>query len=149
MKGHPRWFHPLVMVVASSLLLSGLLLAPSMLMMRAEVDVPWHLDGSQRVGVAAWHALSAMLATWVVGALWTVHMRAGWRRRLQRVSGALLVGLIALLAGSALGIYYLGDESLSVWAAWVHLVVGGGVAMPFAWHAWWAPWRRHRAMRPH
>lgn len=149
MKGHPRWFRPGLMAVALSLLLSGLLLAPSMLMMRAEVEVPWHLDGSQRVGVAAWHALSAMLATWVVGALWTVHMRAGWRRRLQRVSGALLVGLLSVLAGSALGIYYLGDESLSVLAAWVHLVVGLVILLPFAWHAWYAPWRRHRTMKPH
>ncbi|MBU0917033.1 MAG: hypothetical protein KKD97_11855 [Gammaproteobacteria bacterium] len=118
-----------------------------MLMMRAEVDVPWHLDGSQRVGVAAWHALSAMFGTWVVGALWTVHMRAGWRRKLQRVSGAVLVCLLSMLAGSALGIYYLGDEWLSVLAAWVHLVVGLVVVLPFAWHAWWAPWHRDRTMK--
>lgn len=149
MKGHPRWFRSALMAVGASVVVSGLLLAPSMLMMRAEIDVPWQLQGSQRVGVAAWHALSAMFATWVVGALWTVHMRAGWRRRLQRVSGAFLVGLLSVLALSALGIYYFGDEAWSLVSAWLHLGVGLLITLPFAWHAWYAPWRRHRAMKPH
>lgn len=147
MRGHPRWFKPGLLVVAASLLLSGVLLAPSMLMMRAEMDVPWHLDGGQRVLVAAWHALSALLGTWTIGALWTVHMRAGWRRRLQRLSGVMLVSLLAILALSALGIYYLGDEEWSLLTAWVHVVVGGVIVLPFVWHVWIAPWRRMRLIK--
>ena len=64
-----------------------------------------------------------------------------------RIGAAMLVSLLAILAISALGIYYLGDEAWSVTTAWVHVVVGGVIVLPFVWHVWIAPWRRMRVVK--
>ena len=145
MKPYPGWFKRLLMLVASALWLTGLLLTPTLLMMRTDMDVAWQLASGQRIGVAATHAGAAMLALMMVGSLWTVHMRAGWRKRRQRASGAILCVGTAALALTALVLYYSGDESVAAIAAWIHVGVGVALLLPFGWHAWFAPARRHHA----
>lgn len=132
MTGYPKWFSRLLWWVSVLLLATGLLLIPTMLDMRLEWDVPWRLEGDQRVYVAAAHFVVGFALIWVTGALWTVHMRHGWRRKQNRLTGALLAGGLAVLILTAAGALYAGDEALSLWSSLGHTLLGltGVVLMP-------------------
>lgn len=134
MKGYPRAFLPSFWLLCAGLLTSGLLLAPTTLDLRLGWDMAWRLPASNHIAVAAVHAGLSWVACMVVGALWGVHMRAGWRKRRQRRSGTLLTSLLLLLMASALGVYYLGDAALADPVALAHLVLGLVLALPLAWH---------------
>ena len=85
------------------------------------------------LGVAL--ALSfAFVVLSMFGALAAVHMRAGFRRQRNRTTGLLLLSAFVVLALTALGIYYLGDEKFGVWASTIHLVVGLLVSSPLGLH---------------
>jgi hypothetical protein len=141
MKGYPRGFRRLLLATLLAVALSGLLLVPTLLTMRADVELAWRLPASGRVGMAALHAGVGMLLLALCGALWSVHMRAGWRKHRQRGSGGTLTVAITTLALSALALYYAGDETWSTAAAWIHLAAGLALAGVFGWH-----WRcAHRA----
>jgi hypothetical protein len=81
------------------------------------------------------------------GALWSIHMRAGWRRREQRRSGLLLALLFVALALSAVGIYYSGDAGLADWTSYGHLAMGWSLVAILGWH--WIRGRRLRRMHGH
>jgi hypothetical protein len=134
MKGYPRWFRPTVMAIAFALYVTGCLLAPTTLQLRLDIAVPWRLGAGARIGMAALHATAALLAMLAIGALWSVHMRVGQRRPGQRRSGWLTVVPALLLAASAVGLYYLGDETWAERVALLHLVLGLALALPFIWH---------------
>ena len=91
--------------------------------------------------LAALHAAGGFALLLPMGALWSVHMRSGWRRRQQRASGLLL-----RLALTALGVYYAGEESLGTAAALLHLGLDALLAAPFGWH-WVHGQRAIRARR--
>lgn len=57
----------------------------------------------------------------------------------------ILVLMLAFLAISAVGIYYLGDDSLAMWAALAHLCVGLTMVLPLVWH--WRHGRQNRLQR--
>lgn len=152
MKGYPRWFVPLLVGALLLMLGTGLLLTPTTLALRTEFALPWRLPGPGRVLVAALHAAGGFMLLLVVGALWSVHMRSGWRRHRQRASGLLVGVLLLVLTASAIAVYYIGDETLGTVAALVHLGVGLVLVGPFGWH--WVHGRRarhssHPAVRAH
>lgn len=142
MKGYPRWFVPLLVGALLLMLGTGLLLTPTTLALRTEFALPWRLPGPGRVLVAALHAAGGFVLLLVVGALWSVHMRSGWRRHRQRASGLLLSVLLLILTASAVAVYYAGDETLGTIAALVHLGLGLLLVGPFGWH--WVHGRRVR-----
>lgn len=140
MKGYPAWFSTALYLTLLVLLASGALLAPGTLVMKAEWDLAWRLPGEARVWTAAAHALFGFAAMMFTGALWSIHMRAGWRRGKQRASGLMVAIGMLLLCVSAVLIYYLGDEVWGARTAVFHLVLGGLLVLPFGWH-----WLRRRA----
>jgi hypothetical protein len=133
-KGYPRWFQPALLAGSLGLYLSGCLLAPTTLQLRAEWELAWRLGADARIGMAALHAVLAFAVLMFVGALWSVHMRSGWRRHRHKGSGLLVVLPTLLLALTGVGVYYLADEALSNLAALVHLVLGMPLLLPFVWH---------------
>ena len=141
MKGYPKWFLRALGAATLLVWVTGGLLAPTTLVLRANAEIA-RLPGSARVLMAALHAAGGMALTLLVGALWSVHMRGGWRRRRQRASGLLLGLMLLLLMITAVGIYYLGDETWAATAAFVHLAIGLALAGPFGWH--WVKGRRAR-----
>lgn len=141
MKGYPRWFLRALIAAVLLIFISGGLLAPTTLVLRADIDMA-RLPGGARIALAALHAASGFAMAMLVGALWAVHMRSGWRRHRQRGSGLLLVAVLVLLALSAVGIYYLGDDTLGALAAFLHLGLGLALAGPLGWH--WVRGRRAR-----
>lgn len=140
MTGYPRWFVPALVGTLALMAVTGLLLAPSTLTMRLDLALPWRLPGPARVLMAALHAAGGFALLLLLGALWSVHMRSGWRRRQQQASGLTLGLLLLGLAATAVGVYYAGDELLGVAAALVHLGLGVALAAPFGWH--WMHGRR-------
>jgi integral membrane sensor domain MASE1 len=142
MKGYPRWFVPALIAAMLLMLLSGALLAPTTLALRGEVTLPWRLAAGARIGWAAAHAAGGFALLMLVGALWSIHMRSGWRRRRQRASGLMLGMLLLALAASSVVIYYAGDEAVGTAAAFLHLGLGVVLVLPFGWH--WLHGRRRR-----
>lgn len=132
--GYPAGFTRLLHATLAALLLTGLILVPGALEMRLEWEVPWSLAGSQRVPAAAGHATSFFLTLLLLGALWTVHMRAGWVRRENVLSGGTLLAAFGLLAASGLALYYAGDETLGRIAFIIHLGTGLGLPLMLAAH---------------
>lgn len=148
MTQYPKWFLPALLALLLLVLLTGLGLTPTTLALRAEWNLPWRLGGGDRLWVAALHSAVAFGLAAVVGALWSLHMRSGWRRRRQRISGALLGGALCVLAASAVGVYYIGDERASAVAAFVHVGAGLFATAVFGWH-WMRGRASRRALRPH
>jgi hypothetical protein len=134
MKGYPRWMLPLVLTTTAAIVVTGLLLAPGTLVTRAELDLSWMLPADGRLATAALHAAVGFTIMLLVGALWSIHMSAGWRKGRHRVSGLSLALLMAALALSAVGVYYFGDEVLAAAAALAHLVLGLLLMVVFGWH---------------
>lgn len=69
------------------------------------------------------HGVAAYAAAVAFGSVLPLHARAGCRQRRNRLSGLVSVGALALLIGSALLLYY-GGEQTQAWARLVHLAVG-------------------------
>lgn len=143
MKGYPRWFLPTLVGTLLLILVSGLLLAPTTLLMHAELMLAWRLPAATRMTMAALHAVGGFAGMLLIGAVWSVHMRSGWRRQKHRASGLALALMLLVLCASAVAIYYLVDEMLAALTALLHLAVGIALVLQFGWH--WARGRRsHR-----
>jgi hypothetical protein len=137
MKGYPRSFKKTLLTSSALLYLSGALLAPTTLAMRWDWPLAWRLGADARIGMGAAHAALAFVFMTLLGALWSLHMRAGWHRHQQRISGAVLVVSCITLALTAIGVYYLADENLSNLCAGTHLLIGTLLLFPFLWHHLW------------
>ncbi len=134
MGGYPRWFPWVLICLLAGLFISGGLLLPTLLDMRLEWDVIWRLGGSQRIAVAALHVGLGFILLAALGALAVIHMRLGWRRRQNRFSGALLPVLIMGLTLTGLGIFYFGDDDLSLLASVSHTAIGLTLELMFIQH---------------
>lgn len=135
MLGYPRRFQLVMWTVLSLLAVTGLALLPGALELKWEMDVPVHLPAGWRVGVAAFHALGAFGTLCLLGALFALHMRMGWRRQKNLKSGITTVTVLAALALTALGVYYLADEALSLWSSGLHIALGLSGIAAVTWHA--------------
>lgn len=138
MRGYPKWFSPsFISFFLGVLFLSGLLLTPTTLEMKLEWSVPWRLGSDSKLFVAATHAFFSLAALVIVGALSSVHMRQEWKAGKNRSSGVTLLATFAFLCISGLGIYYFGNELLSVISSVSHLVVGILFLLVYVWHIFW------------
>jgi len=145
-KGYHPGFRRLVIGTVIALIATGLLLAPTTLDMRLQWEMPWRLPGEARVWTAALHTLVSYLMLCLLGILWMVHMRAGWRRRRNHWSGIAMVTLMSVLTLTGVGIFYLGEARASVVASTAHLALGLGIPFLFLYH--YLNGRRERYLRP-
>lgn len=133
MKGYPRWFSKnRITALVAVVFLTGLFLLPTTLDFRLNWDVPWRLSGGQRIYVVAAHVLFGFLMMMVLGALWSIHMRVGWRQKRHRRSGIILAFVWVLLMVTGVGIYYCGQEWLVNLTSLCHTVIG--VLVVFAYY---------------
>ena len=135
MKGYPHGFLRALVAVMLAAFVTGLGLAPTTLALRFEL-IPdgWRLPGGWRILCAALHVTATLALLAMAGSLWSIHMRAGWRRHTRRRSGGLLVALLVALAITAVVVFYASEESAGAWAAGLHLGLGLAVTGPLAWH---------------
>lgn len=127
MAGYPRGFYSFLALVFIALTASGLLLLPHMLTMRLDWEQPVQVSSEIRLASAALHCATAFLVMTLLGSLATLHMRSGWQRRSNRISGVITTSLFLILTATAVSIYYFGDEELSQWSSIIHSV--GGLAL--------------------
>jgi hypothetical protein len=130
MRGYPKWFPRFVIGSVAALFVTGCLLIPTALFFRLEWDVPWRLVSGAHIAVAVVHVALAFVVLGLIGAIWSVHMRLGWRRHQSRVTGAGLVAIFISLALTGLGLFYIGEAQ--TWLAAtsiIHMVIG--IASPF------------------
>lgn len=142
MRGYPRWFPRLLAAGVGLLGVTGLLLGTNTLEMRADIQLGWHVAEAARTWSTALHALAGFLIMMFCGALWSIHMRAGWRRGEHRRSGLALALVLVGLALSAIGIYYSGDAVAADWLSYGHLIAGIAWVALLVWH-----WIRGRRLR--
>jgi hypothetical protein len=83
---------------------------------------PEHHPAQQWTLIA--HGVAAYAFLIVAGAMIPVHIALGWKTRRNLGSGLTLAGTLVLLALTALGLYYLGDEIGRHWVSVVHWSVG-------------------------
>lgn len=70
-----------------------------------------------------WHGISAAFALLAFGAVLPGHIRSAWRVRVNRLSGAAMVLVMAALMLSGLLLYY-GEEEWHDSVLWAHWIVG-------------------------
>lgn len=134
MIGYPRGFYLFLLGVLTLLVGSGVMLVPSLLDMRLGWEVPVSISGDLRLDSAAVHSLAGFLTLGALGSLTTLHVRRGWHRRLNHVSGTALLVLFPALLITAVAIYYLGDPDLSLLASVTHTLLGLAVTATLLWH---------------
>lgn len=123
MKAYPRRFLPALVGSFAALALTGLMLVPGVLDLRFGLDVVWRLNGPASTPVAAVHAAAAFLVCGFAGALWSIHMRAGWHSRRHLLSGPACFGCLIGAALAALGVLYLGEPGWLAAASAAHTVL--------------------------
>lgn len=124
MKGYPRRFLPGLVTTFVVLAISGFLLLPTALEFRLGFDVAWRLPGDQRLWVAGLHSALGLAMCAFAGALWSLHMRVGWRSRRHVVSGICTVAVLTGAALTGIGLLYLGNKTWLTSASVAHTVVG-------------------------
>ncbi len=70
------------------------------------------------------HGGVAMAALLLLGALFPLHMRLGWRSGRNRLTGPGMVAFNGLLIVTAFGLYYSGSDSVRPWVSEMHMVIG-------------------------
>ena|ERR1700757_4274359 len=80
------------------------------------------------------HGVTSYALLVAIGSLLPLHVRAGWLRRRNLVTGILVTASMTVLSVTALVLYYGGEETQVV-AKWVHLAVGGCCILLFPAHA--------------
>jgi len=148
MNGYPSAFTLLLRLAFLVVIITGVLLVPNALDMRLGWSLPWSLSSSARTWFVSSHAASYYLTLLMVGALWTVHMRAGWLRRENIISGMALISALALLALSGLLLYYAGEDNVVNAAVLAHVGVGLLLPAVLIVHIFGARRAQSRAVRP-
>jgi hypothetical protein len=69
------------------------------------------------------HGVSSYALLVAVGSLLPVHIRRGWQRRRNLLTGLSVTGAVTILGVTALVLYY-GGEEMRAPAKWLHLILG-------------------------
>jgi hypothetical protein len=108
-----RWLRWLVYATAVALFVTG---------------VAWwclaDASGSLRFYLMAAHGLGAMLFLVLLGAVIVLHVRTGWQRKSNRLSGTIVLGFVTALSLTAFGLYYIGSEMIRDVTSTLHLGLG-------------------------
>lgn len=80
------------------------------------------------------HGGAAMAMLVLLGALLPLHVRVGWRRGRNRISGILMLASNAVLVGTAFGLYYLGSDTVRHWTSETHTALGFALPLLIAAH---------------
>ncbi|MEK2644182.1 hypothetical protein [Bdellovibrio sp. BCCA] len=135
MIGYPKWFSKnLIHSIFFLSFVTGALLFPTILVLKLEWNFPWRLPTEQRDWIVILHVVLGFTVFTVLGALSSVHVRLGFRKKAKRVSGVALMSFIVGLGMTGMGILYLGDEKLSTYASVVHFSIGTLLTLSYVIH---------------
>ncbi|HEX8936699.1 MAG TPA: hypothetical protein VF776_00380 [Sphingomicrobium sp.] len=94
---------------------------------------PEHHPAQHLVLIA--HGIAAYAFLIIGGAMIPVHITLGWNIRRNLKSGLTLAAACLILAVTALGLYYIGDEVSRNWVSTTHWIVGLVLIPAFLIHA--------------
>ena len=135
-QGYPASFAPLLMAGLALVLATGLALVPLLLVFQWEWwDFPWKPSGLTRIVLTASHVVSGFLVLALIGAVWTVHARAGWLRQERHISGTGLLMAVGILTVTAPLLLYVSHEESLTWIATAHTAIGGLLPLILLGHA--------------
>ena len=80
------------------------------------------------------HGVSSYAILVVIGSLLPRHVRSGWVRRRNIVTGLTVTAMMTVLAATGLALYYSGED-LHTPVKWLHVVFGLGCFVLFPVHA--------------
>jgi len=80
------------------------------------------------------HGVSAYALLVAVGSLLPLHVRSGWLRKRNVITGVMITAIMVALSVTALMLYYGGEETQAA-AKWLHLAFGLGSFVLFPAHA--------------
>jgi hypothetical protein len=124
----PRWHEWAIYLGFAALLVTGLAWLGLDRWVRVAGDFgPEHHPAQNWMLIV--HGTAAYLFLLVAGALIPVHVKVGWSIDKNRTTGVTLASILGLLAVTALGLYYLGDDAARSWSSLAHWVIGI-VALP-------------------
>lgn len=124
----PRWQEWSVYLTFGVLLVTGVawLLLDNFVQVAGEFG-PEHHPAEHLTLIV--HGIVAYVFLVVGGAMLPVHIALGWNTKRNHKSGVVLVATLLMLAGTALGLYYLGNEVLRHRVSIIHWVAGV-IALP-------------------
>lgn len=70
------------------------------------------------------HGAAALIVIFLLGMIWSAHIRHAWIRRHNRLAGGLFGAVIVLLVASGYGLYYFNGEGLRSLTEWLHWLCG-------------------------
>ena len=94
------------------------------------------------------HGAAAMLELLLVGIVIALHAAAAWRERKNRFLGALLGGILAVLALTGYLLYYSGSDETRAASSLVHWLVGLALPAALGVHVWLGRRAAQRASAP-
>ena len=121
----PRWQETLLLAVMAGLVASGAVWLVFHHLLPVRDDMGTHPAEAWSLRL---HGGLAMAVLVLVGMLLASHVLPAWRRGLNRGSGGLMLGTMALLTLTGYLLYYLGTPSLRDAVSWLHW--GVGLAVP-------------------
>jgi len=130
----PRWQEWAVYLSLGGLTVTGLLWLVFDQWVRVEGEFGPEHNPAQSWLLTA-HGVLAYAFLIVAGAMIPVHIILGWRTRRNLWSGISVASLCLILATSALGLYYLGEDAARSWASLTHWSLGIAVLPIFLIHA--------------
>ncbi len=138
----PRWQRWGVYGLTSTLLISGgaWLIFEHFIRIESEFGTD-HSPWQHRWLVV--HGVAAMPMIWLIGVLWTAHIKRGWAQHKNRVTGGVLIAMFTALTLSAALLYYLSDDAWRSVSSAAHWVLGLALIVGLPGHIWWG--RRHGA----
>jgi hypothetical protein len=80
------------------------------------------------------HGGVAMVTLLLLGALFPLHIRLGWRSGRNRLTGPAMMAFNAVLIVTAFGLYYSGSDAVRPWMSDIHIVLGFAVPALFVLH---------------
>ncbi|WP_432259229.1 hypothetical protein [Cupriavidus sp. TMH.W2] len=98
------------------------------LVVEPEVQAPW-MAWSMKA-----HGAAALAAMFLLGTIWSAHIRHAWMRRRNRLAGGLFAAGMALLVMTGYGLYYFNGEDVRSITEWLHWTAGVALGLLFWLH---------------
>lgn len=130
----PRWQEWSVYVSFALLLVSGIgwLLFDNFVRVTGDFGPEHH--PAEHITLIV-HGVVAYAFMIVGGAMIPVHVALGWSRRKNHKTGIAFSAILLLLAATALGLYYVGEDALRARLSTIHWVAGLGALPLLLFHA--------------
>jgi len=126
---HRRWLY----LVSVLLLVSGIGWLVAHYFLHGPADFP----GAPHRSEPWWlrlHGAAAIGFLMAFGALLLQHVRSGWRQRVNRATGVVMLAAVGVLILTAYGLYYIGDDRLRMIVGFAHWAIGIAAALALPAH---------------